>query len=73
MMSILIGILIFSWVFSGIMADNYALRKRFKREKRLAAIDLARYNFVVGMLDIHQQNDLKVYLEEEAISNVTNN
>jgi hypothetical protein len=55
------------------MADNYALRKRFKREKRLAAIDLARYNFVVGMLDIHQQNDLKVYLEEEAISNVTNN
>ena len=62
MMSILIGILIFSWVFSGIMADNYALRKRFKREKRLAAIDLARYNFVVGMLDIHQQNDLRVYL-----------
>ena len=34
-MSILIGILIFSWVFSGIMADNYALRKRFKREKDL--------------------------------------
>jgi hypothetical protein len=25
------------------------------------------------MLDIHQQNDLRVYLEEEAISNVTNN
>ena len=32
-MAILIGILIFSWVFSGIMADNYALRKDLKERK----------------------------------------
>ena len=71
-MYLIIGIIIFSWIMSGVMADNYALRKTFKEQQRLGAIDLDRYNFVVGMLDIHQQNDLKVYLDEEATNDITN-
>ena len=71
-MYIIIGIIIFSWIMSGVMADNYALRKTYKEQQRLGAIDLDSYKFVVCMLEIHQQNDLKVYLAEESTNDITN-
>jgi len=57
---ILIG-LVFAWIVSGLMADNYALRKHLKEYKRLEQIDLDRYNFVVGILNQKQQKDLHQY------------
>jgi hypothetical protein len=58
---ILIGCVLFAWFLSGLMADNYALRKGYKEQQRLNAIDLDRYNFVVGMLNQEQQTDLHQY------------
>jgi len=48
---ILIGCVLFAWFLSGLMADNYALRRHFKQQQKLSKIDLDRYNFVVGMLN----------------------
>ena len=58
---ILIGCVLFAWFLSGLMADNYALRKGYIEQQRLNAIDLDRYNFVVGMLNQEQQTDLHQY------------
>ena len=67
MMYIILGIVIFSWIMSGVMADNYALRKGYKEQQRLNAIDLDRYNFVVGMLNQEQQADLHRYYVETGV------
>lgn len=67
MMYIIIGIVIFSWIMSGVMADNYSLRKGYKEQQRLNAIDLDRYNFVVGMLNQEQQADLHRYYVETGV------
>ena len=64
---IIIGIVIFSWIMSGVKADNYALRKGYKEQQRLNAIDLDRYNFVVGMLNQEQQADLHRYYVETGV------
>ena len=58
---ILIGCVLFAWFLSGLMADNYALRRHFKQQQKLSKIDLDRYNFVVGMLNQEQQKDLHEY------------
>ena len=67
MMYIIIGIVIFRWIMSGVMADNYALRKWYKEQQRLNVIDLDRYNFVVGMLNQEQQADLHRYYVETGV------
>ena len=66
-MYIIIGIAIISWFMSGVMADNYALRRGYKKQQRLNAIDLDRYNFVVGMLNQEQQADLHRYYVETGV------
>jgi len=55
---ILIG-LVFAWIVSGLMADNYALRKHLKEYKRLEQIDLERYNYVVDLLTEEQHRELR--------------
>ena len=60
-MYLLIGLVLFAWFLSGLMADNYALRRHFKQQQKQNKIDLDRYNFVVGMLDQEQQKDLHQY------------
>ena len=66
-MYIIIEIAIFSWIMSGVRADNYALRRGNKEQQRLNSIDLDRYNFVVGMLNQEQQADLHRYYVETGV------
>ena len=57
----IIGLIIFAFFMSGLLADNYALRKGYKELQRLDDINLERYNWVVGMLNEDQQHELHEY------------
>ena len=50
-----------AWIISGLIADNYALRKGYKELQRQNSISLDRYNWVVGMLNEEQQHELHQY------------
>jgi len=55
------GLVVLACIVSGLMADNYALRKGYKELQRQNSISLDRYNLVVGMLNEEQQHELHQY------------
>ncbi len=61
MMYVIAGLVALAWIVSGLMADNYALRKGSKELQRQNSISLDRYNWVVGMLNEEQQYELHQY------------
>jgi hypothetical protein len=58
---VIAGLVVLAWIVSGLMADNYALRKGYKELQRQNSISLDRYNWVVGMLNEEQQYELHQY------------
>jgi len=52
---IIVGAVIVAWIWSGLLADRYALRKAYKEQYRQLNIMTNRYNFVVDMLNEEQQ------------------
>ena len=61
MLFVIGGLILLAWVISGLMADNYALRKDYKEQRRQNNINMERYNWVVGMLNEEQQHELHEY------------
>lgn len=61
MVYVIAGLVALAWIVSGLMADNYALRKGYKELQRQNIISLDRYNWVVGMLTMEQQHKLHQY------------
>ena len=61
MVYVIAGLVTLAWIISGLMADNYALRKGYKELQRQDDISLHRYNWVVGMLNEKQQHELHEY------------
>ena len=61
MLFVIGGLILLAWVISGLMADNYALRKDYKEQRRQNNINMDRYNWVVGMLNEKQQHELHEY------------
>ena len=65
---IIIGAVIVAWIWSGLLADRYALRKAYKEQYSLHNIMTNRYNFVVDMLNEEQQIILhKWYVDTNVI------
>ena len=65
---LILAVVLVAWIWSGLLADRYALRKAYKEQYRLHNIMTNRYNFVVDMLNEEQQIKLhKWYVETNVI------
>lgn len=65
---LILAVVLVAWIWSGLLADRYALRKAYKEQYRLHNIMTNRYNFVVDMLNEEQQIKLhKWYVDTNVI------